>query len=275
MLGATHLASSARIGSSGSPVGEVHSTGGCSYAGGALASPCTSSQRVCASTSGTTPPDVAKPTVDLDTWYANASPGPSNPCTPDSISGGFDNDSTRNDSLTDFDLTPGSAYTCATSSGELTYSPGTVTIDGTINFDGDIVLSNSALIQGRATIYASGTIRIENSVELCGISGGTSSWDPSTNLLVSMSGASTDAVGFLLRDSAKFQGAVYAVQDAKFSGTSEFWGTAVVDEAIIKGSASVNYKSLGTLLSSMPLPGSGTASSTLILENVAGSFSPS
>jgi hypothetical protein len=100
------------------------------------------------------PTTLTKPPVDLTYWYQNASPGPLNACTVGSVPGGFDSGTggtavppNPNRSRPSFDLTPSTAYSCQTATGQLTWtpgSPGTLVINGTIFFDGDISMSNNA-----------------------------------------------------------------------------------------------------------------------------------
>ena len=153
LLGNLSVENSAQIGSVGSPIGEFASTGTCSY-GGSVTS-CGPPSHVYASTIGTSPPAISKPTVNLSYWYTNAQLGPQSACSTGSFPGGFDNDSTLNVSRGEIDLTPASAYDCRKIVGGQTVaqiawqpgSPGTLTIKGVIYFDAHLSWSNLNLIQ--------------------------------------------------------------------------------------------------------------------------------
>ena len=213
--------------------------------------------------------------------------------------GGFDNNAPfRDTSLLAFDLTPGTAYSCETATGKLVYSPGSpgsLELDGTVFFDGDLIATNSATYTGRGTIYSNGTILIQGTTELCGTATCDTAWDPDANLLALVSGEPTPALicygksgkscgksgklynsaplyAIELLDSAKFQGAAYAVADVRLSGTSEFWGTAIFRLGLVEQSAQAIYRDIGALLPGMPLPGVGEATEILILRNVENSF---
>jgi Tfp pilus assembly protein PilX len=110
---------------------ETYVGGNCRYGGGSWAA-CSGNQdarKIFSKLSdGTTiavnhtPPVVPPPTADYALWYANAIPGPSQPCT---TSSGpvptFDNNTSRDNSVsTVFDLTPSSSYTCRVGKGAST-----------------------------------------------------------------------------------------------------------------------------------------------------------
>ncbi len=134
--------------------------------------------------------------IDLAGWYKDSLPGPKNPCTSGSFPGGFDNDTTQNNSNGTINLTPAAAYDCifasgGTVEGEVKWtpgSPGTLLINGTVFFDGNLVANTSFNYTGRATFYFGGTITLGSSVSICGISGCTSSWNTSTNMLILVAG---------------------------------------------------------------------------------------
>jgi hypothetical protein len=64
-------------------------------------------------------------------------------------------------------------------------------ITGEIFFDGPIQVSGTASYQGQGTIYAAGTITFSNNAQLCGVAACDATWDPGTNLVVLVAGAST------------------------------------------------------------------------------------
>jgi Tfp pilus assembly protein PilX len=293
---------SASVGASGSPVSDTHVGVGCGLFPLPLSLPCNAADQVFSTLVDSSPLAIVKPPVDLDLWYANASPGPLNNCITGSVPGGFDNNAAlRDTSLPTFDLTPGVAYSCETASGKLSYnpgSPGTLAIEGTIFFDGDIVATNSATYTGRGTIYTNGTILIQGSTELCGTAACDGTWDSEADLLVLVSGEPEPVpidhiqlsksgkvksswtnlpplYAIELLDSARFQGALYAVADVRLDGSSELWGSAIFRLGLVQGSAQAIHMDIGTLLPGMPLPetGVGAAGTTIILNNVEGSFS--
>jgi len=151
-------------------------------------------------------PQIAAPAVDWDTWYTNASPGPSIDCS--STNGAksgttpvWDTNTVRSPSTngsvsTPFELTPASSYSCRIGparspsgclpppsysgqtapictqypTGELAWdaTSKTLTAYGTMFIDGSLKMTNNSLNQynGRATIYVSGTLRLDG--KLCG-----------------------------------------------------------------------------------------------------------
>jgi Tfp pilus assembly protein PilX len=236
------------VGTSANRINEMHLGGSCRYSGGAWkTAPCTSSQNVWATTYyGPTTPTVNAPNADWDYWFANAKPGPKNYCTTASgfSTSNFDNQSvataTRNNSAAEFNLTPGSNYTCefwegGTLRGRLNWvnSTKTLTVAGAIFFDGSVKISNGAVnnYNGQATIYLSGKLTIEGNTQLCGgISGGNcdfTNWNPNTEMLTFVANASGDSV--VLQNSARFQGGIYG------TGTVHIQNSAQVDGPMIGG----------------------------------------
>jgi len=262
--GTLTLENSATAGTALSMLAEIHLGGGCRLGAGPITLNCGPAQSVFGTVVDNTPTNLVKPPVDLDYWYANAKPGPSQACTSGSFPGGFDNDGTLNRSLTQaVNLTPASAYDCQVLDaqgnlvGRLSWmpgSPGLLTIAGTIFFDGNILLENSvnAVYAGRATIYAAGTITMTNSVYLCGVAGCDSSWQPDLNLLALVAGSSTDQVGFSVSNYTTFQGAIYVVNDYSESNNTNIWGPIIARQVSFANSTTNHYVPLGTLLGGMP-----------------------
>ncbi len=127
---------------------------------GGWTTPCTAATRVNATTilSGTAP--GTGPTADFAFWYQNAKPGPKQACTTSSGFGANSFESagstTRNNSAANFNLTPGSSYTCRYYDvppnntdllGELSWNNTTkkLTARGVIYFDGSAYVSNNAI----------------------------------------------------------------------------------------------------------------------------------
>ena len=281
--GTLALVNSASVGSPGTPITDAEIGGGCRLNGGAPQSPCSAAQRVYATTTGTMPSGLVKPPVDLAGWYANAQPGPLHPCTSGSFPGGFDNDGVRNTSRGTIDLTPASPYDCRITDhvtgalvGRITWtpgvgtSPGTLLVAGTIFFDGNLMMVNNAnaVYQGRATIYASGTILLANNARLCGVAACDATWDATTNLLALVAGSSTSHNGFTIVNDAKFQGAVYAVNDFLEANNATVWGPVIARQLTIVNSGLNHYVPLGTLLPGMP----ADYQQVTVLQNVPGGF---
>jgi hypothetical protein len=273
--GTIQTANSASVGTLAAPVAELHVGGGCRYGGsGSFVTPCGSAQHVYATTQDTTVPSVpTKPTLELATWYANAKPGPSQPCTYGSFPSGFDNDSTLNNSLGDVSLMGSTAYNCSVVSGGVTIgrltwtpgNPGTLNVAGTIYIDGNLTIAGATkgVYSGQATIYASGTVTFGNSSQLCGAyaSGNCdwNNWDPATNMLVLVAG-STSAPDFTLGQSSQFQGGAYANTTYSQGNSALEQGPVVADNMSFANSA----KALGSSVTSVPAGAPGGRSVTPI-----------
>jgi Tfp pilus assembly protein PilX len=262
--GTLTLASGATVGSAGAPIAEAHLVGGCT--GGAV-HPCSTTDGVYATTLSTTSKSLTKPAIDLDYWYLQAKPGPSNSCSIGSVPGNFDNDGNGpNNSRAAFDLMPGSAYDCrvtdgsGTVIGRLTWtpgSPGTLAVAGTIFFDGNISVADNAygVYTGRATIYSSGTVHFGKDSRLCGVVACDSTWNWNTNLLMLVAGSASSGETFTLEKNVTFQGQAYAVGDFSSKKDANLWGPVIADELDFAKDAGV-----GTFPSTVPpgAPGADT-----------------
>ena len=265
VAGEVDTTSSASLGVSGAPV-ELHVGSGCSYNGSGIAAPCTPSEQVYAAPQDQVVPDVQKPPIDLAYWYANAKPGPTTACdSPGTFPGGFDNDSTMNTSLPDVDLFA-SNYDCrvivgGTQVGRIAYtagSPGTFAIDGTVFVDGNIVMSGSqdVVYSGRGTIYASGRIDLQGSQKICGAwSAGCdfAGWDPSTNMLLLVSGSTTDDPSFNTAQSMQFQGGVYAAGNYTQSSSAQVQGPKIAESVTLSGSSQATFPAYAYLPPGAPM----------------------
>lgn len=284
ILGNLYVAGAAQIGSVASPISEFAATGACHYEGTPVT--CGPASHVYASAVAATPPTIAKPTADLNGWYANALLGPTSSCSTGSFPGGFDNDASLNVSLGEVDLTPASAYDCRKLDGagntvaRLAWqpgSPGTLTIQGTIYFDGDLTWRNLNLIQydGRATIYASGQVRIANRADLCGVPACDETWDPDVDLLVFVAGSllaeGSSTLGGDVGNHVNFQGAMYIVNDFEMDNNTSIWGPVITRNATISNSAFIHAppKPISEFVLGMP-----TATRTYVhVDPVQGSYS--
>ncbi|HSG14587.1 MAG TPA: hypothetical protein VLA22_12040 [Gaiellaceae bacterium] len=252
VLGSLYVQSSAQIGSAGDPIQEFAAAGTCSYGGSVTT--CGPPSHVYASTIGTQPPVISKPTADLAYWYSRADLGPTSGCTSGSFPGGFDNDGALNVSRGTVDLTPAAAYDCrkvvnGQTVAQLTWapgSPGTLTIKGTIYFDGNLTWSNLNLIQydGKATIYASGKIVMQNRADLCGVPACDATWDPRVDLVVFVAGSllaeGSDVIGGEVGNHVNFQGALYIVNDFEMDNNTAVWGPVITRNATISNSAVIH-----------------------------------
>jgi Tfp pilus assembly protein PilX len=276
--GTVTVNNSAHVGEAGSPISEAYIAGGCRIGSGPLQSPCGTGQQVFAGTVHTETTNLEKPPVDLAGWYENAKPGPKQGCTSGSFPGGFDNDTTMNRSRSTVNLTPASSYDCTVTDaqggllGRLAWDPSTKALEiaGTIFFDGDIEFQNlnEAYYTGRATIYSSGKITMHNSTKVCGSPGCDATWQPTQNLLAFVAGSSTDAVGFQIRNSGIFQGAVYVVNDYSEENSATVWGPIIARQLYFQNSTTNHYVPLGTLLPGMP----STSQEVVTLSNEPGSW---
>jgi hypothetical protein len=214
---------------------------------------------------------LTKPVADIAGWYANAQPGPLHDCNSGSFPGGFDNGGGFNRSHGTTYLTPGSPYDCQVIVGGVTVGriawtpgdPGTLTIAGAIFFDGKIEIAGNTFVvyQGRASIYASDVITIQNFTRVCGVAACDSTWDPATNLLVFVSGATADD-GVILGNNTTFQGAIYAETDYKQQNSSVNWGPVVARNLKLENNSTNFFKSIGA--SAPGQPTSPAAGATLV-----------
>ncbi len=256
-------------------------TANCSVSGGA-AEACRPAIHIDANTFLTGTPNLAKPVIDLAGWYKDALPGPKNPCTSGSFPGGFDNDTTQNNSNGTINLTPAAAYDCIFASGGVVQgevkwtpgSPGTLLVNGTVFFDGNLVANTSFNYTGRATFYFGGTITLGAGVNVCGISGCTSSWNTNTNMLILVSGSPNVSPSWAvnLNATSKFQGAIEAVGDVNQNGTPSSGST--VQGGII--AHQIYNLSPNDTWANFNLPAAGQPGTTNVSESltpVASSFS--
>jgi len=245
------------VGSSGAPINEAHIVGGCSYKNGPWDNPCGPDDMVFANQIDSVAPALTKPTVDLDSWYANAAPGPKFPCT--AVSGTppvFDNDTVRNNSVpTIFNLTPPSSnYSCVVKTsmgvviGQLSWdhSAKVLTVLGTIFIDGSAMVDygfQNVPIQynGQATLYLSGTMLIKDTKFCGGISAdGTNcdfnTWNPNTEMLVVVaagSGGQLPTGDSIQVVNSYFQGGLWGNYNIELDTTSQTEGPMIAGTEII------------------------------------------
>ena len=239
---------SGSIGTSSSPLAVLKvANRGCTT-GGSYSWPCTSAQKVWATSQTTFDSAISKPAIDLAARYLDASPGPKSACTSQTGTPPvFDNNTVMDGSVGTVDIMSGSSYTCTTATGQLSWdnSSKVLTVAGTIFIDGDLLVSNSNKLQylGRATIYTYGTITLKGSQKICGllVSGNCdyTNWDPETNMLIFASGSSADPA-ITLDQSMQFQGGLYAVGGIKVTSSVKAQGP-MIGGSLSYASSAVSY----------------------------------
>jgi Tfp pilus assembly protein PilX len=263
------------VGTAANKVNQVKVGLGCT-GGSPNPHPCTTTDKVFATTYSSTTQGLTKPPIDLAGWYQNSYPGPKHNCGTGSFPGGFDTDTLQNNSRSAVDLTPASAYDCRVLDGmgniigRISWTPGnpkgTLTVNGTMFFDGPISYSGSAVYNGRATIYSSGTITFAINSSLCGVSACDTTWDSTSNLLVLVAGsnAQSPSCAFTLSNNSVFQGATMMGGDYCENNNAGTWGAVIAHQLFISNNAINHYVPFGTLLPGQPAAG-GTAT-TLVNE---------
>jgi hypothetical protein len=270
------------VGTSSSPVNEVHLGNGCEWWNKGWSRPCRGTQdNVNARVLDTVPPPLAPPVPAWSNWYLNASPGPYYPCYEQSGTPPvFDNDqgaftatdaSRRNGSVaTPFDLTPSTSYHCKTASGELTWDAThrLLTLKGTVYIDGSASVQNGELNQydGVGSLYLTGTLLVKNS-QLCASTAGTNCdtqhWDPNSELIVIV--ADGDGDGVPVGDSSQvpsgdsiqlvsstFQGALFGTHDIDIDTTSQNLGPVIADDVKLGQSTNTNFPVIRIVPAGMP-----------------------
>jgi Tfp pilus assembly protein PilX len=212
--------SGSSVGTSTTYAPDVRVAGGCRDDNGSFNLPCTTNDKVYATTFSTVPGQLEKPAIDLSYWYSYAKPGPTTTCTsstgtiPSWATGSwsrvFDSNTTMDRSLGNIDFMTSSAYSCTVWNGphllgKIAWTPddgdadtfGSLEILGTVFFDGnlDLTANRQAIYTGRGTIYASGWIDFGTSRQICGVAAcDIDDWDAEANLLVFVSGNCNDTV---------------------------------------------------------------------------------
>lgn len=242
---------------------------GCApYNGGsppAAHNPCSQADSIYANSYTTGTPNLAKPTVDLVTWYKDSMPGPKNACSSGSFPGGFDTDGIQNNSLGTVNLTPVTAYDCkftdgtGATVGEVKWtpgSPGTLLVNGTIFWDGNLVVSSSFNYTGRATFYFGGSITLNSGISICGFAACGASWNTDVNMLVLVAGSPnvSPAWSINMLGTSKMQGAMEAVGDITQNMTSTMWGGLIAHQ-LYGLSPNDNWKPFNTGTAGQPAAG--------------------
>jgi hypothetical protein len=219
-------------------------------------------------------------TTDWDNYYQTSTISRLSPCLAGGLaSTNFDNDTTRNTSLTTaFNLTPGTNYTCQTKNGngfvigELDWDAtnhilsvrGTVFIDGNVTINGLVKYrgvnkygthpsgsDGSDGLGGMMVMYVSGTVSLSNSGVFCGwdtvhdtaaYNGSScdfSAWTPGTSMLMFVAKG-----GVTLNQSSFFQGAIFSEGNVTLGQSAQTEGPIIT-----------NTLTLGQSVQMKPLPG--------------------
>lgn len=284
--GQTKIFSSASVGASGAPIDRADVAGGCKYESNALHIPCQgppgNADKVWATTITTAPALQPTPNPDWANWYLNANPGPYYPCQVTSgsppvfenevVDRANPNPALRNRSVpVDFNLTPGSSYTCKTGVGEISWNNSTkvLTVQGNIFIDGDAYISQSGSYTGQANLYLSGSFRMDGSMKFCAVlSGGTGSdcnwtagaWNPNDRLLTVITNGAGGQSGvgasesIVITSSAQWQGALYGgPYKARVDSSVKVAGPIISDEVIVNSSIDMyGFSTIGEVVPGMP-----------------------
>ena len=201
--------------------------------------------------------------TDWDGYYSNSTISRLSPCAAGGLaSTSFDNDTTRNTSLTTaFNLTPGTNYTCQTKNangfviGELDWDAtnhilsvrGTVFIDGNVTINGLVKYrgmnkygthpsgsDGSDGLGGMMVMYVSGTVSLSNNGVFCGwnttndtaaYSGSScdfNAWTPGTSMFMFVAHG-----GVTLNQSSYFQGASFTPGNVSVGQSSQTEGPMI------------------------------------------------
>jgi Tfp pilus assembly protein PilX len=265
------------IGVLATPITRADVVGGCS------GHPCSTADRVYASTITQTAPAMTPPTADWDYWYANAAPGPKHPC--ETASGAyptFDNNSVRDKSIaTVYSLTPSTSYTCRVGpvgnpTGELSWDATSrvLTVSGTIFIDGQAKIDNGQIdtYRGQGVLYTSGAFAVANGSKMCAVvllldcDFTANAWNPAVNLFTVVSNGSgglgvLTGNGIQLGCLDRFQGALFATNNVQITGGAvgaKHQGPIIASTIVLAASAELKpFTSLTTV--PRGLPGQSTA----------------
>jgi hypothetical protein len=251
---------SATIGTSSKKVASVVAPGGCTGKSGKICSAAGSNVYSQSYTGAAT--NVTKPTISPATTYALGD-WKNRVCSTGSFT--FDNDTTRNSSVSNAELFPTTAYDCriyntsGVEVGRLAWNPTTHALiaTGTLYIDGNLTMNSntaagyttpSSTTPLGATIYVDSTVSMNGTASLCGPpsvpSGSTCSgkWNADYGALVVVAvnhANSTDpfALGWSANGSAYYDLAAYVVGNYKNNGNSGVTGPIITDTATVSGSA--------------------------------------
>ncbi len=262
--GSMKLDVNTNVGSSGTPLNEVHVRNGCSYKTGAFVLPkdggCAPSQKVWATVVDANPITLDLPTADFSSWYVNSAPGPRHACTTQSGTVPiFDNDTAWNNSVGSvFNLTPSSSdYSCIVQSGSTvvgqlswSHTAKTLTILGTVFIDGSVKVNygyQNVPIQytGTGTIYVGGSFLISNTQFCATITAANDAcdfphWEPNSRFLVIVAngdGGQVPVGDSIQLVSSSFEGGLFATNSIELDTHTRtegpmIGGTVIMDNTV-------------------------------------------
>ncbi len=109
--------------------------------------------------------------------------------------------------------------------------------------DGSAYVSNNATntYVGLGTLYLSGTFSINGTSQLCGgvVANACdfAAWDPNSAMLgIGANGVNAAGYGFLLQNSARFQGSIYATSNVLAENSTQFDGPMVANSFSLENS---------------------------------------
>jgi hypothetical protein len=273
---------SAAVGSSSTPISKAQIGIGCQYAAQHWHPDAGDGHPICSAVDNvhaneySAPPDVPIPTVEWDTWYANAIPGPRYPCT---YSSGtpptFDTNTVRDGSVaSEFSLAPAtSSYSCRVGPadqplGEITWDhvARRLVIRGTVFIDGSAGISYGATpisYDGHGSLYLSGTFRVANDNKLCmrvaasGTDCDYAGWNPNSEMLTIVAGGALAGVSparsISIGAKARFQGALFGVNQIELAADAKTEGAIVAPNLQLGSRASSDpWDVVGTLPTGTP-----------------------
>lgn len=234
------------IGTSSSPVNEAHLYGGCGTSLTNVHTCSLTKDPIHVSGAFDTGLETVGdgPTVDTETYYESANPGPLHPCSAGTALNPptFDNDGTLNGNMPTFDVTPLTSYTCegydgvGNKVGELSWnaSTKTLTVQGVVYFDGNVTFESGSY-DGHGTIYTTGYATLNG--DMCGkVSGSTcdfrtdgGGWDPNDEMLILVAGG-TNASGQGIVFGATnidWQGGLYSTGNITFENNAHVEGPLI------------------------------------------------
>lgn len=197
------------VGTSAAPITSGVSALGCAAAVTSTGTSCSSYPWHVKTTDPVPSQTPTAPTPNFTSTYSSAPIGPAHGCATSGTlaTSKFDNNTTLDNSVSAFELTPSSSYSCVsnitnadgtTSSATLSWNATTkvLTVSGNIYIDGSAYVSQQATYSGQANLYLSGTFyftgqtsglcatTISSQKPYCDMSAGA--WSTTTNMLLIM-----------------------------------------------------------------------------------------
>jgi Tfp pilus assembly protein PilX len=281
------------VGTASLDIAEAHIGMGCQYksqTGTLPHTPCrygaaTTNDNVWATLIDNTPIPITPPTVDWNSWYLNATPGPYFSCNATQSGEAalpvfrFDNPvavasesdanklAYKNDNQGVADLTPTTSYSCKTPNGQISWNnaSSTLTLTGTVFIDGSAKIDNGRtnLYSGSGVLYLSGSFLLKNS-KLCAVTStatcDTTKWNSQLDLLGivangngSVAADSQVSAGDSIQlTSGYMMGAAYATNNIEIGTTSTFDGPLDAAEVKLGQSSSSTFNGFTWVPAGLP-----------------------